>query len=282
MFANQKRGQIFRGIIGYLLLALMGFIFILPFAWLVSSAFKPANQMYIMPPQWIPRPVILDNFKEGWAILPFGMYLTNTLFVSVIGALGTVLSSAFVAYGFARFRSRANGILFTMLISTMMLPMQVTLLPTYQLFSTFRWINTYKPILVPQFFAVGAFYVFLLRQFFRTVPMELDEAAKIDGCNSFRIFWNILIPLCRPALITVTVFSLINNWNDFMTQLIYLNSEKKYTIAIGMQFFSSKYGPQSINLLMAVSLLTLLPLLTIFFVAQRYFVEGITTSGIKG
>lgn len=282
MFASKKRERILRTVTSYTMLLLMFVIFILPFAWLVSSAFKPANQMYRMPPQWIPDPIILDNFKEGWAVLPFGLYLQNTVMVSVIGVIGTVVSSALVAYGFARFRSRFNGFLFTLLISTMMLPLQVTLLPTYQLFSQFKWINTYKPILVPQFFAVNAFYVFLLRQFFRTVPMDLDEAARIDGCNTFHVFLSIMLPLCRPALITVAVFSFINNWNDFMTQLIYLNSEKKYTIAIGMQFFSSKYGPQSINLLMAVSLLTLIPLLAVFFVAQKYFVEGITTSGIKG
>lgn len=266
----------------YLLLIFMGILFVLPFAWLVSSAFKPANQMYVMPPIWIPRPPTLANFVQGWKLLPFGRYLLNTVFVAVVGAAGTVISSALVAYGFARFRSKASGVLFTLLISTMMLPMQVTLLPTYQLFSVFGWIDSFKPLLVPQFFAVGAFFVFLLRQFFRTIPRELDEAARIDGCNSFRIFRSIMLPLCRPALITVAVFSLVNNWNDFLTQLIYLNSENNYTIAIGLQFFSSKYGPQQINLLMAVSLLTLLPLLAVFFLAQRYFVQGIASSGIKG
>lgn len=266
----------------YVLLTVMGLAFVLPFAWLVSSAFKPANQMYVTPPQWIPRPPILDNFIDGWALLPFGHYMLNTVFVAVMGSLGTVLSSALVAYGFARFRSRMSGILFAVLLSTMMLPMQVTLIPTYQLFSAFGWIDTFKPLLVPQFLAVGAFFVFLLRQFFRTIPRELDDAARIDGCNSFRIFRSIILPLCRPALLTVAVFAFVNNWNDFLTQLIYLNSESKYTIAIGLQFFSSKYGPQQINLLMAVSLLTLLPLVAVFFIAQRYFVQGIASSGIKG
>jgi multiple sugar transport system permease protein len=265
-----------------MLIFIMGVIFILPFAWLVSSSFKPTGQLYLVPPRWIPRPPVLTSFINGWALLPFGSYLWNTIFVSLVGALGTVISSSLVAYGFARFRSRANPVLFVLVISTMMLPNQVTLIPVYQIFSRLKWINTFLPILVPQYFAVGAFYIFLLRQFFRTIPRELDEAAKIDGCNTFKIFLFIMIPLCRPALITVLVFSLINNWNDFMTQLIYLNSEKLYTIAIGLQFFSSKYGPQQINLLMAVSLLTLLPLLFLFFVAQKYFVQGIATTGIKG
>jgi multiple sugar transport system permease protein len=279
---NKKVNSAISVIAGYFLIFLFGIIYLLPFLWLVSSAFKPTGQLYVVPPQWIPRPPVLTSFINGWALLPFGMYLRNTIFVSIIASLGTVLSCSFVAYGFARFRCKANPLLFVLVISTMMLPNQVTLIPVFQVFSRLKWINTFLPLIVPQFFAVGAFYIFLLRQFFRTIPRELDEAAKIDGCNSFRIFVSIMLPLCRPALITVLVFSLINNWNDFMSQLIYLNSERRYTIAIGLQFFSSKYGPQQINLLLAVSLLTLLPLLFLFFVAQKYFVQGISTTGIKG
>ncbi|MDR1972827.1 MAG: carbohydrate ABC transporter permease [Treponema sp.] len=282
MRGNKKYNEIISSLAGYILIFIMGVVFILPFAWLVSSSFKPTEQLYLVPPQWIPRPPVLTSFIRGWALLPFGSYLRNTIFIALTGSLGTVVSSALVAYGFARFRCKANPILFVLVVSTMMLPNQVTLIPVYQIFSRLKWINTFLPILVPQYFAVGAFYIFLLRQFFRTIPMELDEAAKIDGCNTFQIFLFIMLPLCRPALITVFVFSLINNWNDFMTQLIYINSEKLYTIAIGLQFFSSKYGPQQINLLMAVSLLTLLPLLFLFFAAQRYFVQGIATTGIKG
>jgi multiple sugar transport system permease protein len=282
MKKNKRINKIISAVSGYAAIFIMGIVFVLPFAWLVSSAFKPTSQLYLVPPRWIPRPPVLTSFIEGWALLPFGTYLKNTVFVAVAGSVGTVFSSAFVAYGFARFRCKANPILFILVISTMMLPNQVTLIPMYQVFSKLKWVNTYLPLLVPQYFAVGAFYIFLLRQFFRTIPRELDEAAKIDGCNTFKIFYMIMLPLCRPALITVLVFALINNWNDFMSQLIYLNSEKIYTIAIGLQFFSSKYGPQQINLLMAVSLLTLLPLLCLFFMAQRYFVEGIATTGIKG
>ncbi|GHV14121.1 sugar ABC transporter permease [Spirochaetia bacterium] len=282
MRGNKKRNEILSAIFGYLIIAIMGLVFILPFAWLVSTSFKPTSQLYVIPPQWIPRPPVLISFIEGWAMLPFGMYLRNTIFIALVGSIGTVISCALVAYGFARFRCKASPILFVLVISTMMLPNQVTLIPVYQLFSRLKWLNTYLPLLAPQFFAVGAFYIFLLRQFFRTIPRELDEAAKIDGCNSFGIFALIMLPLCRPALITVFVFSLINNWNDFMSQLIYLNSEKIFTIAIGLQFFSSKYGPQQINFLLAVSLIALLPLLTLFFIAQKYFVEGIATTGIKG
>ncbi|GHT72164.1 sugar ABC transporter permease [Spirochaetia bacterium] len=282
MKANKRVNEIISGAIGYFLILIMGILYILPFAWLVSSSLKTTRQLYVIPPEWLPRPPTLKNFIDGWAILPFGMYLRNTLFVAVVGAIGTVISSAFVAYGFARFKCKASPFLFILVISTMMLPNQVTLVPMYQVFSRLRWLDTYLPLLVPRFLGTSAFFIFLLRQFFKTIPHELDEAAKIDGCNTFRILISILAPLCRPALITVFVLSLVNGWNDFMSQLIYLNSERNYTIAIGLQFFSSKYGPQQVNLLLAVSLLTLLPLLVLFFIAQRYFVQGISTTGIKG
>ncbi|MDR2551653.1 MAG: carbohydrate ABC transporter permease, partial [Treponema sp.] len=282
MRKNKKTNALVSGITGYALIFIMGVLYILPFAWLVSSSLKTTRQLYAIPPEWIPRPPTLKNFIDGWAVLPFGMYLRNTLFVAVTGAAGTVISSAFVAYGFARFKCRANPVLFILVISTMMLPNQVTLVPLYQVFSRLRWLDTYLPLLVPRFLGTGAFFIFLLRQFFKTIPHELDEAAKIDGCNTLRVLVSILAPLCRPALITVFVLSLVNGWNDFMSQLIYLNSERNYTIAIGLQFFSSKYGPQQVNLLLAVSLLTLLPLLALFFIAQRYFVQGISTTGIKG
>jgi len=221
MRGNKRFNYILSSILGYTAILVMGLIFILPFAWLVSSSFKPTSQLYIIPPQWIPRPPVLTSFIAGWALLPFNVYLMNTIFVAVVGSVGTVISSALVAYGFARFRCKANPILFVLVISTMMLPNQVTLIPMYQIFSKLKWINTFLPLLVPQYFATGAFYIFLLRQFFRTIPRELDEAAKIDGCNTFKIFYIIMLPFCRPALITVLIFSLINNWNDFMSQLIY-------------------------------------------------------------
>ncbi len=277
--SNQDR---IKNFIAYFILIILGIMFIIPFLWLISSSIKPASQLYDIPPKWLPTPATLKNFKDGWAILPFGGYLKNTLIIAVLGPLGTVLSCSFVAYGFARFKARGSKFMFSIVMATMMLPSQVTLIPTYIIFSKLGWVNSYKPIIVPQFFAVGAFYIFLLRQFFKSVPIEIDEAAKIDGCNSFQIFYKMILPLCKPVLVTVVLFSLINNWNDFMTQLIYINKESLYTVAIGLSFFSSKYGPQQINLLMAVSLLTLLPLLLMFFIAQKYFVQGISTTGLKG
>jgi len=267
----------------YILLIALGLTFIMPFVWIVSTAFKPPSQVYTIPPQWLPRPAILTNFSQGWTILNFTRYTMNTLIITVLATLGILISSSLAAYGFARFKAPESAILFAIVISTMMLPSQVTLIPQYVLYSYLGWLNSFKPLILPSFFGVGAaFFIFLLRQFFRTIPRQLDEAAKIDGCGSLRIFLTIVLPLSQPALVTVVIFSVINNWNDFLNQLIYLNSDAKYTIAVGLSFFNSKYGPQQVNLLMAVAFLTLLPILVLFFAAQKYFVQGIVMTGLKG
>jgi multiple sugar transport system permease protein len=282
MGIKSKRQRIVENVVRYALMIFVGIVFIIPFAWLVSTSFKQPTQIYEIPPRWIPQPITFSNFIDGWNILPFGLYFSNTILITVLGTLGTVLSCSLVAYGFAKFRSRLSNMMFILVISTMMLPGQVTMIPTYIMFSKLRWVDTFLPLIVPQWFAVGAFYIFLLRQFFKTIPSELDDAARIDGCSSFRYFWQVIAPLSRPAMFTVAVFSIINNWNDFLPQLIYLNSDANYTVSIGLSFFSSKYGTQQMNLLMAVSLVTMLPLMLVFFFAQRYFVQGISTTGIKG
>lgn len=268
--------------LSYILLIALTSIFLIPFFWMVSTAFKTGGQIYQMPPVWIPDPPTLKNFIKGWGYVDFNRYLLNTLFITVVGTLGTIVSSSLVAYGFARFRSRWNNLLFTVVLATLMLPSQVTLIPAYMLYSKLGFVDTYLPLLLPAWLGGGAFNIFLLRQFIRGIPRELDEAASIDGCSSFGIFWRIMLPAIKPALTTVGVMSLIGNWNDFMGPLIYLNSESKYTLAIGLQFFNQSFGTGKVNLLMAVSVLTTLPLIILFFCAQRYFVQGITMSGIKG
>ena len=282
MGTTSKGRKIAADAIRYALMILVGLLFVLPFAWMVSTSFKQPSQIYEIPLRWIPDPPTLQNFVQGWTVLPFGTYFANTILITLLGTFGTVLSCGLVAYGFAKFRSRLSPIMFILVISTMMLPSQVTLIPTYMMFSQFRWVDTFMPLVVPQFFAVGAFYIFLLRQFFKTIPKELDDAALIDGCGSLRYFWQIIVPLSKPAMLTVAVFAAINNWNDFLGQLIYLNSDAKYTVAIGLSFFNSKYGTQQMNLLMAVSLVSMLPLLATFFFVQKHFVQGIATTGIKG
>jgi multiple sugar transport system permease protein len=205
----------------------------------------------------------------------------NTLIITILGILGVLLSSTFVAYGFARFRFPGRDLMFLIMVSTMMIPVQVTMIPTFILFKWMGWIDTFAPLIVPTFFGGGAFNIFLMRQFFMTIPYELDDAAKIDGCNYFQIFWIILVPLVKPALATTAIFGFVYNWNDFLNPLIYLNSTSNYTLALGLQTFTTMYGTDY-NLMMAASTIVLLPILLIFFFGQRFFIEGVATSGLKG
>ena len=221
-----------------------------------------------------------ENFRKALTTVPFGRYLRNTLMVLVLGTLGTVVSCTLVAYGFARFRARGLSILFLLLLSTIMLPVQVTLIPTFILFKKIGWYDTLLPLIVPAFFA-NAWDVFLLRQFFMNLPLELDDAARIDGCGPWGILWHIVIPQSWPALITVTIFSVLYAWNDFYAPLIYLQSQENWTIALGLQSFNALYSNQG-NLLMAAAAMMVIPPILIFFFAQRLFIQGVVISGIKG
>ncbi len=229
-------------------------------------------------PQW-------SNYMKAWAPKAldetFNRYLLNTVIITFFGILGTLLSSSFVAYGFARFKFPFKNELFLVMVSTMMIPAQVTMIPTFFLFKMFGWIDTFLPLIVPTFFGGGAFNIFLLRQFFLTIPFELDEAARIDGCNYLQVFYMILLPLVKPALVTTAIFGFVYNWNDFMNPLIYLNSTSNYTLALGLQTFTTMYGTDY-NLMMAASTIVLLPILIMFFFGQRYFIEGVATTGLKG
>jgi multiple sugar transport system permease protein len=221
-----------------------------------------------------------DNFVNAMTTVPFGRYLGNTLIIIVFGTIGTVASCTLVAYGFARFRSRGLPVLFLLLLSTIMLPPQVTLIPTFIIFRQIGWYDTLLPLIVPAFFA-NAWDVFLLRQFFMSLPMELDDAARIDGCGPWGILWHVIIPQSWPALVTVTIFTVLYAWNDFYAPLIYLQSQKNWTVALGLQSFNALYSNQG-NLLMAASVLMVLPPVLIFFFAQRLFIQGVVISGIKG
>lgn len=221
-----------------------------------------------------------ENFITAVTKVPFGRYLLNTMIVVLFGTIGTLVSCTLVAYGFARFRSKAMPILFLLLLSTIMLPPQVTLIPTFIIFKEIGWYDTLLPLIVPAFFA-NAWDVFLLRQFFMTLPTELDDAARIDGCGPFGILWHIIIPQSYPVLATVTIFSVLYAWNDFYAPLIYLQSQKHWTLALGLQSFNAAYTNQG-NLLMAASTLMVIPPILIFFFAQRLFIQGVVISGIKG
>jgi multiple sugar transport system permease protein len=264
---------------------IIAILFALPFLWTLGSSLKPMTEIFQFPPTLWPNEPRWANYTDVFRIAPFGRFIYNTAYITAFAMIGQILSASAVAYGFSRFRFPGRDMLFFVVLSTMMLPWQVTIVPTFLLFRYLGWINTYYPLIVPSFFGGGAFYIFLLRQFFLTIPRDLDEAAKIDGASSVRIFWNILLPLAKPALATVAIFSFIEHWNEFIGPLIFLNSPEKYTVSIGLRHFTSspfESDEPREAILMAASLIVALPPLVLFFVAQKYFVQGIVTTGIKG
>jgi ABC-type glycerol-3-phosphate transport system permease component len=274
-----------KGIIILGVICLFGFVMLIPFLWMISTSLKISTEVFATPPQWIPWPPQWINYLSAWAPkgLPetFNTYLKNTLIITFFNTLGAIVSSSFVAFGFARLRFKGRDFLFILLLGTMMIPVQVTMIPQFILFRSLGWIDTFLPLIVPNFFAISAFNVFLLRQFFMTLPPELDEAALIDGCSYFDIYWRIIMPLSWPVVATIAVFSFVYNWNDFLNPLIYLNSSQNFTLALGLQTFTTVYG-SSYHLMMAASMLMLLPIIVVFFIGQKYFIEGIATTGLKG
>jgi len=233
------------------------------------------------PPSFIPRPVIWTNFKTAWtAYVPFNLFFLNSAIVTALSVLGNILTSALVAFGFSRLHWVGRDVVFGLVLASMMLPYQVTMIPLYVLFRYMGWIDTLKPLIVPAWFG-NAFFIFLLRQFFMTIPNDLDDAARIDGASSWTLFWRIILPLTKPALTTVGIFSFTWTWNDFVGPLIYLNSMEKMTVAVGLSMFQGTYTA-FYTYLMAASLIALAPVLVIFIFAQRYFIEGIVLTGLKG
>jgi multiple sugar transport system permease protein len=258
----------------------IGLFFGLPFYWLVSTALKPDTQIFAMPPVWVPHPAKWENFPKALQYIPFGLYTWNTLKICVLNVVGTVLSCSLVAYSLAKIRWRGRDLVFLSLIATMILPGQVTMIPTFAIFKALGWIGTSLPLIVPSFFG-SAFNIFLLRQFFMTIPAELSDAARIDGCTEFGIYRMVLLPLAKPALATVALFTFIGSWNDFLGPLLYLNDERSYTLSLGLQRFVSQHGAEW-SMLMAASTVMTLPIIVVFFLAQRTFIEGVTLTGIKG
>ncbi len=254
--------------------------FVFPFAWMLSTSLKTPPQVWMQPPVWIPNPITIENYFKAWTAVPTFNYLKNTLLVTGLSLVGSVLSSAIVAYSFARLRWRLRDPLFAVLVATMMLPYQVTMIPVFIIFSKIGWVNTLKPLIVPSFFG-AAFYIFLLRQFFLTIPFELDEAAIMDGASPLTIWWRIMLPLAQPALGAVGIFSFMGNWNDFVGPLIYLNATDKWTLALGVIAFRLKYTTNW-EQLMAYSTMIMLPCLLVYLFFQRYFIQGIVFSGLKG
>jgi ABC-type glycerol-3-phosphate transport system permease component len=273
-----------RAVILYVLLAGAGILFVAPFGWMLSVAGQDPGGVFAQPFRWIPEQYRWGNFAEATSLLPFWRYAANTLLVTGSVLIGTLLSSSLVAFGFARLRFRGRNVLFSLCLATMMLPGQVTMIPLYLLFSRLGWVDTYLPLIVPSFFG-SPFAVFLLRQFFLTIPREYDEAALLDGAGWFRIYWSVALPLSRPALATVALVTFVGTWNDFYGPLIYLNSPELATLTLGLSMLKSQVigtGSTPWHILMAGAVLVLLPNIAVFFLAQKQFIKGIATGGIRG
>ncbi|MBC7234719.1 MAG: carbohydrate ABC transporter permease [Chloroflexi bacterium] len=270
------------------LMLILAILFVAPFFWTAASSLKSYGEIYRYPPTLFPAKPMWENYRLIFTQVPFLRFIYNTLMISVLTVIGATGSSALVGYSFSRFRWPGRDVFFIICLATMMLPVEVTLIPTYILFSKIKWIDTWRPLIVPAWFGGGAFNIFLFRQFFMTIPMDLDDAAMIDGAGPFRTFWEILLPLCKPAITTVMVIGFIGSWNNFLGPLVFLNTTEKYPISLGIQWFQGvagnigAFGQPTEQLMMAAAFVaTLLPLI-IFMSAQRFFVEGIVTTGFKG
>ena len=271
----------------YLVVLGLCILFGFPLFWTLMSSFKTPVEMAAFPPVIIPKIFQWANYNSVLLIprIPVTVWAMNSAIVVTLTTLGTVITASVVAYSFARFEYRGRDALFMITLATMMLPTEVTLIPQFILFFKLGWLNTLKPLWVPAWFGGGGFAIFLMRQFILSLPRDLDEAALIDGAGYFRIFWSILLPLCKPILATLGIITLMASWGDFIGPLIYLNSPSKFTVSIGLQFFknSPEVGGEPMqHLLMAACILSIIPTIALFFLGQRYFVQGIVMSGIKG
>jgi multiple sugar transport system permease protein len=266
---------------GYAALLIISVMFVIPFIWMARSSLMSLSQIFEMPPIWIPSPFHWDNFYKAMTSLNFGVFFRNTMIIVVLGVLGTVISSTISAFGFSRIQWKGRNLIFGILLSSMMLPGAVTLIPSFLGWKTLGFYDTFVPLIAPAYFGGGVFNVFLLRQFYMTIPRDYDEAAVVDGASYFQIFFRVILPLSRSAVIVVALFSFLGYWNDFFYPLIYLRSDSLFTLALGLQMFQGVYSSQW-ELLMAASTVVVLPCVIVFLIGQKYFLEGISLSGIKG
>lgn len=268
-------------------LVILSVAFLLPLLWMMSTSLKPIDETLTSPPKWLPSQILWENYpkavtynSEQLGYIPFLVYARNTVIVTVLTIIGAVVSNALVAYSFARLKWPGRDFFFGATLATMMIPFPVLMVPTFSLFRTLGWVGSFKPLWVPAFFA-SAFSIFLLRQFFKTIPMELSEAAKLDGCSELGIFTDVIVPLAKPALTVVALFTFMGSWNDFLGPLIYLVDQNTFTLSLGLSAYQTQHGGTQWNLLMAATLLVILPVILVFFFAQKVFIQGIATSGFK-
>jgi multiple sugar transport system permease protein len=270
-------------IIAHLVLAIGGLVMIMPLFWLVSSSLKRPEQIFVFPPQLIPNPAHWSNYVRLFEVTRVALYASNTLRIAIVATAGQVLTSAVAAYAFARIRFPGRDLVFGVLLTTLMLPFAVLMIPTYVMFARIGWVGTFLPLTVPYWFGGGVFNIFLLRQFMRTIPKELDEAAVIDGASRFRIFFTIILPLCRPALTVVTINSFLHHWNDFLAPLIFLTNSRQWTLALAIASLRDMgYGLDTTHYMLALSTIVVTPVVILYFLAQRAFIRGIALTGIKG
>jgi len=264
------------------LLCVIAFFMLLPFLWLISSSLKLEQRVFLFPPQWIPDPIRWVNYLEALTYKPFFLYLRNTMIIVIINEIAIISSSSICGYALARIPFPGRNFWFGVVVVVMMIPYFVLMVPTFIMLSRIGWVNTYLPLTVPYFFGGGAFNVFLFRQFFRTIPTDLSDAARIDGCGEFDIYRRIIMPLSKPAIIVVAIFTFLNTWNSFIEPLLYINNPNMFTVALGLANFRG--DPTAYiqwNLLMAASTTMTIPVILIFFAGQRYFIQGVVMSGIK-
>ncbi|MGF1646414.1 MAG: carbohydrate ABC transporter permease [Kineosporiaceae bacterium] len=282
--SRTRRRPPWRRLVVHAVLLAGAVVVLYPILWMVSASLKPEDEIFAGT-SLIPSRVQWRNYVDGWFALPglvFGRFLLNSLVVAGLSVLGTVVSCTMAAYAFARLRFRGRLPLFAVMLATIMLPFHVVAIPRYVLFSELGWIDTFLPLVVPKFLAADAFFVFLLVQFIRGIPRELDDAARVDGCSAFGIFWHVVLPLCRPALVTTAILTFIWTWDDFFSHLVFLNSSENYTVAVGLRLFLDSSGASSFGPMLAMAVVSLIPVLVFFVVFQRYIVQGIATQGIKG
>ena len=272
--------SIVRWTVIYIVVAALAMLFVLPFIWLVSGSLKTDRQMFTLPPIWIPNPLTWQNYPDSLVFIPYFRYVGNTLIICFGTVIGSLFSCTLAAYGFSRIRWPGRDVVFMIVIATMMLPYAVVMVPLFIVFRQLGWIGTYLPLIVPSFFG-SAFFIFLLRQFFLSIPQELSDAARIDGANELQILIRVILPLARPALAMVALFQFMYTWSDYLGPLIYISKQDMYTIALGLTLFLDQHA-QEWALLMAASTMALVPIIVLFFFTQRMFIEGISMTGIKG
>jgi multiple sugar transport system permease protein len=271
-----------RRIVLHVVIVVVALAMLYPLLWMISSSFKPERLIFSEPQLWS-KAWTLDNYREGWTKIgvPFAVFFANSFVIAVACVVGNLFSCTLAAYAFARLQFKGKPVLFAFMLGTIMLPLQVILVPQYVMFQQIGWTNSFLPLIVPKFLAVESFFVFLMVQFIRGIPRELDEAATVDGCGPILVFWKVILPLCRPALAVTAVFTFIWTWNDFLTPLLYLTERDKFTVPVALNAFIDSTGASSYGPMFAMAVLSLVPLFVVFLVAQRQLVQGIATTGLK-